>query len=240
MLLVGADPGHQVVLPDTSAVARILVQLRHGVSASHPERAGAVVASLDGAGLLVDGEEQDLLAAARAATRVRVQAPEVWREAATRLVETAGLGLAVRADGSDGDLTWLVTNGPPAWTDHDELLTRDDPALFTTVLPSRVRVGPFLVPGTTACLRCLRAQTPGVRPPQREASEPPGLPDDLPALVLHRALLLAVADLCAWAEGRQPVTWSAAVWVGDQFSALRQTWRLHPHCGCSWSHSMTG
>lgn len=239
LLLVGADPAHQVVLPDTTAVRQVLVQLRRGL----PRRGstgtdGAVADALDRAGLLVDVEEHQLLSAARAATRVALLAPAAWRKRATTLLEQAGLTVAARRSGSDAELTWVLTPGPPTWETHDDLLAHDRPALYTSVLPTRVRVGPFVAPGATACLRCAEAQAQGVRPLPRPPEAPPPLPEDLCSLVLERALVAAVSDLCAWAEGRQPSTWSASVWMRSAHDVERETWQQHPHCGCCWA--MTG
>lgn len=234
LLVVGSDPAHQVALPDTSTVARLLVQLRHGLPSDEVTGAdAAVVAALGRAGLLVDVAERDLLTAARAATRVRLLTPAPWEGPARELLEAAGLRVATR----ESDLTWVVSAGPVAWPVHDDLVAADQPALFTTVLPSRVVVGPFVVPGSTACLRCADAASESTTPFLPSAQ----LPDDLPPLLLRRALTLAAEDLCAWAEGRQPATWSTTLTMADQVDVVRQSWRQHPHCGCCWTHqSLTG
>lgn len=242
LLLVGNDPEHRVLLPDTTAVARVLVQLRHGVpSGVVDEPDAAVVAALARAGLLVDVAEHDLLTAARAATRVRVLAPDPWRAPAQELLDVAGLGAATTRG---SDLTWVVSAGAVPWQVHDDLVTRDEPTLFTAVLPSRVVVGPFVVPGSTACLRCTDTTEGEVRSAPEaglEATAGDGLPEDLSPLLLRRALVLAVEDLCAWAEGRQPATWSATLSVADRVDVTCRRWRQHPHCGCSWSaRSLTG
>lgn len=240
LLVVGADPAHHVVLPDTTVVHQVLVQLRQGLPRGALTGTGEAVAdALERAGLLVDVEEQALLAAARASTRVGVVAPAAWRGRATALLELAGMAIASRRDGSDIDLTWVITVGAPSWATHDDLVARDEPALFTSVLPSRVRVGPFVVPGVTACLRCLDAQAPGLRPAS-DAEAPLALPEDLPPLLLERALTWAVDDLCAWAEGRQPSTWSATSWMSGLHDVEPQRWQQHPHCGCCWDQAMTG
>lgn len=238
LLVVGVDPRQQVVLPDTSVVSRVLVQLRHGMPAAPDEGAdAAVLAALAGAGLLVDVAEQQLLTAARASTRVRVVVPPPWRRRAESCLEQVGLGVA--GERGEADLTWVVSAGPVPWQVHDDLLAADTVTLFTTALPSRVVVGPFVVPGTTACLRCTGEGATGVRPPSGATLEE--LPDDLPPLLLGRALTLGADDLSAWAEGRQPVTWSATVALAEQLTASRHPWAQHPHCGCCWDRrSLTG
>lgn len=242
LLVVGSDPAHQIVLPDTTVVHQVLVQLRQGLPRGALTETGEAVAeALDRAGLLLDVDEQALLVAARASTGVHVVAPALWRVRALALLELAGMAVASRRDGSDVDLTWVVTAGAPEWATHDDLVSRDEPALFTSVLPSRVRLGPFVMPGATACLRCVDAQAPGVRPTEgAAATAATALPEDLSPLVVERALTAAVDDLCAWAEGRQPSTWSASLWMSGLLDVERQTWQQHPHCGCCWDQAMTG
>ena len=65
-------------------------------------------------------------------------------------------------------------------------------------------------------------------------------PDDVSPLLLHRALIAGAADLCAWAEGRQPSTWSRSHWYDEAFTCTEEQWHRHPHCGCSWADTLTG
>lgn len=242
LVVVGADERHRVELPDTAAVARTLAQLRVGRPAALLDAAedgitSGVLAALGRAGLLVDVEEQLLLAQARASTRVRLVGDPEWREVADAGLTLAGL--TTTGDGPrEGDLTWVLSAGPPDWELHDTLVSGDDPVLFTTVHPSRVVVGPFVLPGSTACLRCVDAHVSRRGP--GPSGEHWGRPDDLPALVLHRALLAASAELCAWAEGRQPATWSATLAIDEHPAPQHLTWRQHPHCGCAWNGSSAG
>lgn len=237
LVVVGQDPEHRVVLPDTASVTRLLTHLRVGVRPDNvAPTASAALDALCRAGLLVDLAQQSLLAEARATTRVQLEVAQAWRGLAVDCVRTAGLTLAEGSRPRDGhDLVWVVSAGDPDWEVHDTLVAADEPVLFTAVMPSRVRVGPFVMPGTTACLRCLDAHSPGVRPPSGG-----GTPDDVSLVVLHRALLSAAGDLRAWAEGRQPTSWSATAWVDDSAVTTREAWRQHPHCGCNWHRSMTG
>ncbi|GGD28212.1 hypothetical protein [Nocardioides daphniae] len=241
LLLVGTDPEHHVLLPDTPSVARLLVQLRVGIppagTRADDAATATVLAALTHAGLLVDAEEQAFLADARRATKVVVHSPGPWRSIVEECVRAAGLGVTTGA----GDVTWVVAAGAPNWELHDALVGQDDPVLFTTVHPSRVCLGPFVLPGTTACLRCLAAQSHDVRPPRTAAREPVDLPEDLEPLLLRQALLRAVGDLTAWAEGRRPTTWSATSWMdGSATPGPVRTWEHHPHCGCGWDQSLTG
>ncbi|QCX28155.1 hypothetical protein FCL41_11965 [Nocardioides jishulii] len=128
LVLVGTDPEHHVVLPDTASVARLLAQLRLGLPSATSRQTpddptATVLAALRRAGLVVEVDEQALLSDARAATRVSVQAPDPWLPAVQECVRLAGLALAT----GQGDVTWVVSAGPPDWEVHDALLAGEDP-----------------------------------------------------------------------------------------------------------------
>ena len=90
-----------------------------------------------------------------------------------------------------------------------------------------VRVGPFVVPGATACLRCLDAhlgeRTPGGRwcctSTPRPGRRGVGVPDPVPHDLLDLALAWAVRDLVGVVDGRRPPTWSATVQVDPALDA---------------------
>ena len=235
-LQVGLDPAHRVLLPDTPAVGRALTQLRDGVVAGG-ECPAAVLRALGSAGLLVDVAEARLLSEARAATRVAVLSPDVWHQVATETVRTAGLQ-AVAVD-QERDLTWILSAGEPSRDLSGPLIRDDEPVLYVSIFDTRVRVGPFVLPGTTACLGCIDAQT-EIQAPPPAGPESWGLPDDVSPLLVHRAVITAADDLCAWAEGRQPATWSSTHWWDGLFTSTQERWERHPHCGCSWADSMAG
>ena len=80
------------------------------------------------------------------------------------------------------------------------------------------RIGPFVEPGRTACLRCVDAHEAEADPrrpflvEQAALASAGGEPVDP---VLDRlALAWAVRDLCRYLEGDEPSTWSATVDVG--------------------------
>lgn len=237
LVQVGSDPTRRVLLPDTSSIELLLQQLQIG-QVKHDPKTAPVLTALDGAGLVVDVAEERLLTEARADTKISLLSPPEWRPLAETLLDAGGLALT-RSDGN-GDVMLVLSLGEPPREEHDLALSADLPMLFVTVLDARVRVGPFVVPGATACLRCIdawvREQDPGHRPAA------PGLvpPGDLSPLLVHQALLSATADLCAWAEGRQPRAWSASLWYDEHLGIEEQRWPRHPHCGCCWGDQLTG
>lgn len=242
LVQVGSDPTRRVLLPDTASVRRLLQVLPLGVLPDASDGSPEVLRALRAAELLVDERERRLLAEARSATRVRVTAPARWQAVAVETLSAAGL---TPLDGSGTpEVTLVVTWGEPDRSGLDLLTARDEPWLPVTVLEGRVRVGPFVVPGTSACLRCVDAHEAAADPwhripptPDPAASgvaTPDALEEAVDPLVLRHGLLTAVTDVARWAEGRQPLTWSATRTHRSSMLVEPQQWSQHPHCGCSW------
>ena len=121
----------------------------------------------------------------------------------------------------------------------------DRPHLLVALVDGIVRVGPFVVPGRTACLRCIDAHH-TERDPRRSlvlhqyaASRAPriGVPDPVPHDLLDLALVWAVRDLVAWIDGRRPRCWSATVRVEPDLELAVTPWpatraAAAPGAGC--------
>lgn len=142
-------------------------------------------------------------------------------------------------------VTVLVGVGEPHREQVDPLVRDGTPHLLVRMTEGRAVIGPFVVPGTTACLRCLDAHCTDadqawpllvrqyaeavLRPRPDGAAEP--VDPSLAAL----ALAWAVRDLTAYADGRCPSTWSATVTLPPFPDRLEtRAWLRHPGCGCSW------
>ncbi len=269
-LQVGLEPPQAVVLPDDAPTRRLLEQLRAGeppvpgpvpglVPGSEQAR---VLATLDARGLLVPVATRDrvLRAAAdrhaaagvlagwgpaagerlanRAATRVAVTAPVDLRSDAVRLLRSSGLAVAAPADRSD--MALVVSDVVLPRAELDALVRAGRPHLVVGPHRHGLEVGPLVVPGTTACLRCVDAHR-AERDPRRsvvleqyaEATRAAGpVPRD-PAL-LAAAVGLAVRDVVCWADGEVPLSWSASLVLRPALAPEHHEWRRHPHCGCAW------
>src|SRR6266545_4112493 len=129
-------------------------------------------------------------------------------------------------------------------------LARDDtPYLVVRFGERSVEVGPFVVPGVTACLRCVDAHR-GDGDPRRglvveQYAEAPvyrsdGVPHPVDPSVSAMVLGWAVRDLVSYVDDEQPSTWSATIRVGPGTHQQRTPWRRHPHCGCAWGTAATG
>jgi hypothetical protein len=154
-----------------------------------------------------------------------------------RLLRGAGLGLA---GPNDLPTAWLVvTPAEPVRAEIDPLVREAAPHLLV-VCGAAARVGPFVVTGQTACLRCVDAHLaePDPRRPlvveqaARTAADTDDAPVDPTLEVL--ALAHAVRDLARYAEGDRPASWSATIDIDHAAPAVRREWKRHPHCGCAW------
>lgn len=258
-LQVGIDEP-RVVLADTDGVRQLLRDLAVGEGlASLTPDAGLALSRLVDAGLVVEltdlvaatrddrrgtataafaahGPAAPALLGSRAACRVAVVAPEPWHTSAADGLAAAGLTVAV--DGELPTVTLLVSSGEPARS-HVDVLVRDDRAhLLVTLLPDRARLGPFVVPGATACLRCLDAHLAEADPRRglvlEQLEDHPGRPAPCDPVLAHAALALAAREVASYAEGDRPATWSATLALTTDLALPQRSWPRHPHCGCSW------
>jgi hypothetical protein len=256
-LQVGLD--HPVlVLPDSDGIRGLLrdLEIGEGLGLLSPD-AGVALATLLDADLVVDrtevlaarddrsGRELAALAAhgphasarvkARATCQVALHSPEPWRTVAAERLTTAGIPLA-RAE-EPGTVTLVVSTGEPPRSLLDGFTREDRPHLVLTLYADRARLGPFVAPGATACLRCLDAHL-GESDPRRavviQQLEHRVAPTPCDSLLGQAAVALAVRELMSYAEGDRPATWSATLTLSAALGEPVRTWPRHPHCGCSW------
>lgn len=260
-LQVGCDPGRRVLLPDVGPARQLVAALvsgRRRVPDSPAARRWAE--QLDQHGLLVDTRaladarhaevDRDVVLAAvarhgggavprlhaRTRARVLVDTDDTrTRDDVRGRLTRAGLRVGVRPHGAVARLV-VTTDGEPDRRVADPWLRTGLPHLFVTHRSGRLTVGPLVVAGLTACLRCLDAYDGEADPGHaqvlaRHAPHDEDRPD--PAL-LDVALGVAVRDLVAFVEGDLPATWSTVVEVDPGLALPRRELGRHPRCGCSW------
>ncbi len=277
-LQVGLDPQHAVVLTDEPQVRRTLRLLigpgRRGEAPDPP-----TLACLQAAGLLVDeallrplvpvsspgrhdraalarsdGDDAPGLVERRRRHQTAVSGfggplgEQMAATLAARLTE-AGLpghsGPGARTD----RLLVLVGVGEPRRELLDEMMRESRPHLVVRMRENAALLGPFVVPGRTACLRCVDGHLADVDPcwpllvaqyAARDGAErADGMPEPLDSLLLALALAWAARDVASYAEGRRPTTWSSTVRLDPPLTAIEtQRWLRHPACGCSWGECM--
>jgi hypothetical protein len=223
---VGIDPGRRVVVPDSPEIAAELDGLRLGTPGA--DEATGLTRSLGDAGLL-----------ARPPRTLRVVL------AGSRDAELTGLlatfGVRVDRAATPGLPGLLVATGEPRRELLDPWLREGRRHIVVRVVDGRIVVGPLVVPGRTACLRCLDCHLVDIEPEHyavlhRYAHTPreDGHGDRLPAVTRHLAVAWALHDLAAHLDGQTPVTLSSTLALGE--SGLECTsWHRHPECACAWS-----
>ena len=151
----------------------------------------------------------------------QVHAPAAQAARITDLVTLAGLRPTPRAE-----LALLVTHRDDPGV-ADQWLVDSLPHLVVRLSPHEIRLGPFVQPGVTACLRCVQSSM--------EEAAPAGAADgDVDPALLMAALGMAVRDLATWLSGDLPVTWSSSLTLSAGLTSEVTRWLRHPHCGCSW------
>jgi bacteriocin biosynthesis cyclodehydratase domain-containing protein len=262
-LQVGLTDQHRLRLVDTPAVRRVLDALDRGEpvrDTSAHRRALAALSPVvrDRDALLQPGVPPDAAAAAilqhpddgaaRLARRSRHRVAVAGDPALagtlriSDLLRRTGLGTAATKDDAPS-VVLVVTHGEPPRRDLDGLVRRATPHLLLRAVESDLVLGPFVVPGRTACLRCLDAHDaaadptrPRVLEEQQRSVRHDGVVEPLDLAAATVAIGWAVSDLLRFAEGDRPTTWSATTTFTSGLASVRSEPRLrHPGCGCAWS-----
>jgi hypothetical protein len=231
-LQVGLDPPDRLVLRDRPGLHDALAGRERTPRAEIRE----VLDDLVDDGWIVDAARVGRASQEDAARRppLMLEADALLRDSLTRACATAGLRLEQAAD------TRLVaTIGEPRRALSDRLVRDDVAHLWLTVLPRAVRIGPYVEPGRTACLRCVDAHL-----AERDARRATVLHqlEELPVapyagwdpLLVQLAAAWAVRDIVRRLDGRPPALRSASVTVSADLEVTRRDWLRHPHCGCAW------
>ena len=233
-LQLGLDPPDRLVLPDRPRLLETLT--------GHDRRPGPeLLPTLDrlvAEGWVVDADAR----AATAAEQARVR-PPVALEVDPALTETvaracAAAGLRVCDTPGPATLRVVATLGEPRRQASDALVRDDVPHVFVTVLHRSVRVGPFVDPGRTPCLRCVDAHL-GERDPRRatvlhQLEQLPTIHDPWDRGLAQLACAWGARDVVRRLDGAVPALRAATVSVTDDLEVTRHTWLRHPHCGCAW------
>jgi hypothetical protein len=231
-LQVGLDPPDRLVLRDLPGLYDALTGSQRRPGPAVREVLDRLVAD----GWIVDAGGEGRAARAQAARRppATLVADPLLADHLTRACATAGLRLA-----EDTGTRLVATVGEPRRALSDRLVRDDVAHLWLTVLPEAVRIGPFVEPGRTACLRCVDAHL-GDRDARRatvlhQLEELPAAPyGGWDPLLVQLAAAWAVRDVVRRLDGRPPALRSASVTVSTDLEITRRDWLRHPHCGCAW------
>ncbi|MEX0428750.1 hypothetical protein AB3X52_14065 [Nocardioides sp. DS6] len=207
-LQIGVDPPHRAVLPDTADVRRLLADLTVGLTASPrtvPARRALDI--LREAGLVVG--------AAAPPQPVVLDGPRGLVDALRAILPGTVVTRPADRPGRTA-LIVLLADGPLPRERTDALLRAGTPHLLVEGGPDAWTVGPLVVPGATACLRCVDAAL-GESDPRRslvldQLSHHHRLPAPDP-LLQAIALPWAAREIVAYADGERPASWSSTCTV---------------------------
>lgn len=265
VLQVGLDQPARALLADTPAVRALLARLRTGgpppplgpgsdpdlvIAWQRLDQALLLVpgpvggAGADGAGTLAAtaswaGPRAAERLAARRGALVRVLGPASLVEPVARLGQLGGLRVdpaGGTAQDDDPALVVVLHEGEARRRQHDDLQAAGLAQLPVWWRGGLPHVGPLVVPGTTACLRCLDAHESETDPRRpllvEQAGREPTPPHD--PVLLALAVAWTVREAQRWVEGATPTSWSATVRLGPDGPPLVTPWARHPYCGCAW------
>jgi hypothetical protein len=229
-LQIGLDDPDRLVLPDLPGLYAALA----GRGIPDDPRACAVLDRLATEGWLVDEVELARRRRETAARRPPMALTVDPRLEGVMARSCSAAGLDVRDQGA---VRVVATIGEPSRSLADELMRDDVPHLWLGVHHGRARIGPFVEPGRSACLRCVDAHL-GERDPRRATVlhqlADRGSSDALDPSLLALAAAWAARDVARRLDGEVPSLRSADVTVTDALEVTRREWLRHPHCGCAW------
>ncbi len=237
---VGSVDGLARVLPQQGAADRVVRALKGVGEVPDDPQARQVLTELAGAGLVETRQDTDERGRRRCAARVRVLGTLGCDPAP--LLGRAGVR-AVRRPPADLVLRLCVGELPRSET--DQWVRAQLPHLVVRAMDGVVVLGPFVVPGRTACLRCLDShrhdddfEHPAVVERYVRATAAPradGAPEPVDLALATLATAWAVRDALSFVEGGSPSTWSSTVTLGHALAEVTAvSWLRHPACGCAW------
>lgn len=202
---------------------------------------------------LLAGPERDPhdLLAARVSCAVDVRGSGLVASEVRRGLVSSGLG-GGNGGGSGGgrgsssganrpvDVVVVAADNEPEREAADSAMHRSLPHLWVWVREVVGVVGPFVMPGETACLRCVDAAKTDLDAAwptlvAATAARPltaPACDQSLAALVAA----LAVHEVGVWASGLRPQSWGRVIELPQGCGLIdSEVYEVHPRCGCGWA-----
>lgn len=232
-LQIGLDPPWRVIALDVPDVHMVLADLASGSPPAPATTAGhRLLRDLTAAGMLRPDSPPAGRVALAGTADLCAEAGRLLAAGPVRPVD----------DPAHADVVLVLAAGEPSRDLVDDHLRDGRPHLVTGAGARGHRVGPFVVPGVTACLRCVDAHLAEHDPRRAVVVEQlrgvAAVPDD--AALAALAVAWAVRDVRAYLAGQRPTTWSATVDLDLALSPRPREWRRHPWCGCAWDAVATG
>lgn len=183
------------------------------------------------------GQNAASVLAARRRSRVFVAGSGGVASLVRRLVEDEHVPVTLSAE--DATVVVLAADGEPSRESADEAMRRGIPFLCVGVRELVGLVGPFVVPGSTACLRCVdlaRSQLDPCWPTLVDSAQvsPPSAPCGSTSLVAVTAGY-ATQEVAMWASGMVPLSCDRVIEMPHGFGEVQTVaFQPHPECGCGW------
>ena len=240
-LQVGLYDGRRVVLPRSEVVLRTLALLLERQPIEENPAIAWVIEQLDQHGCLVRGTGSGR-AGIKVAVLGRISGPGV--PDIEKLLGAAGV--VITPEPGDADVVVAVGLGELPRERLDPLLRSSTSHVVVRLVDGGAVIGPFVVPGKTACLRCIDAHQ-SVLDPHHVAvttryveatarARPDGLSDLVDPALAAIALAWAVRDVVVHLDGGQPSTWSRTLFLRPDPTQRREDrWMRHPLCACCWA-----
>jgi hypothetical protein len=267
-LQLGTEPGHALVLDSAGSLADLLRALDGVRTADDPMLDARMVRALHAAGVVVDadvwraesglereaahlltrGVDADTVRhhlARRRTAEVAILGDGALAHPVASLLEASGIGTITRrsAPRPGLDLAIVAVEGEAAREVGDECLRADVPHLVAATRDGCGVIGPLVLPGRTACLRCVDTERSTVDSawPAILAQLPRPLSTTSDSLVRAVSAVLEAAvavltgrDALAHLAGEPALTHNATIRVGADLSQLRRyRWSLQSQCGCA-------
>jgi hypothetical protein len=258
-LVFGLSSEHRLRVPDSPSIRRALSILERGEAlpdTAEIRRARVVLAPVlrDGDSLVRPGLAPGEVAAvalrhARTATarldargRARIRVEGDLGIDVEPLLAAVGLASA-EVPGSRPTAVLLLSQGEVARERLDDLVRTGVPHVLVRALEAEIVLGPFVLPGTSSCVRChdlhRRTQDPtygALLASLASTSRHDGVAEPVPVAPAWMALGWAVNDLVRHAEGELPTTAGSVVRLHAGSTAYAaQSAPAHPGCSCRWS-----
>lgn len=235
----------------------ILAAAANGVSRQDCEAAlaalvecGAVIDQAQASGGTVDeatwsawwllagpGHDARTISNSRAAVKVLVEGQGAVATEVSRLLPVAHLNQA--HDVGDAALVVVASDGEPVREGSDALIRGGVPHLWAYLRDLVGVVGPFVIPGDSACLRCVDAARAELDPAwlvlvSEQTAQPLRVaPRD--QILVAVVAALAVHEAAVWASELRPQTQDGVLEVPHGCGEVqREAFVTHPHCGCGW------
>ena len=235
-LQLGLDDPDRLVLRDQPGLREALTRPER----TAPGTLAPVLDRLVAEGWIVDADRLRADARAKLASRspVALHAHPTLADTVRRACTVAGVESTEPRHSSSGATRLVADVGEPRRALADQLMRDDVPHLWVAALPGAVRIGPFVQPGRTACLRCVDAHL-ADRDPRRprvlhQLEREPPVAHSVDAGLVALAAAWAARDLARALDGEPPSLSSTTVTVTDALDVTRCDWLRHPHCGCAW------